>query len=134
MPGARIRGGEDNASPGPAIMAVDTLEGDRVVDRDGQSLGAIDDIVVDVERGIIAYAVMSCGGDRAAGEKLCAIPWSALTLDADRHCFVFDGARERLASAPAFGHDMWPAMADAAWAIGLHAWYGVPPYWAPERP
>ena len=33
---------------------------------------------------------MSSGGFLGMGEKLFAIPWPALTLDTDRHCFVID--------------------------------------------
>lgn len=116
----------------PAIVAADALEGDRVVDRDGEPLGAIDDVVVDMERGLIAYAVMSCGGIASPGERLFAVPWRALKPDAGGRCFVLDAVRERLACAPAFDREAWPAMGDAAWASGVHAYYGVPPYWAPR--
>jgi sporulation protein YlmC with PRC-barrel domain len=71
-------------------MAADTLEGDRVVNRQGEDLGDIHDIMIDVQRGCVAYAVMSRGGVPGIGDKLFAIPWHALTLDADRKCFVLD--------------------------------------------
>src|ERR1051325_12069608 len=89
--GARVVGGQDNTSgPGPEVMAADTLEGDRVVNREGDDLGSIQDIMIDVQRGSVAYAVMSCGGILGIGDKLFAVPWNALTLDADRKCFVLD--------------------------------------------
>lgn len=129
--GARIVGGEDNTSgPGPQVMAADTLEGDKVVNSRGEDLGTIEDIMVDVQRGRVAYAVMSCGGFLGLGDKLFAIPWSALTLDADRHCFVLDADRERFEKAPGFDKDHWPAMADNGWASGVHDFYGVRPYWS----
>jgi len=37
--------------------------------------------MLDPERGRIAYAVLSFGGFLGMGDKLFAIPWSALTLD-----------------------------------------------------
>lgn len=130
--GARVVGGEDNTSgPGPEIMAADTLQGDRVVNGRGEDLGTIQDIMLDVQRGTVAYAVMSCGGFLGMGDKLFAIPWNALTLDADRHCFVLDADRERFESAPGFDKDHWPSMADDRWAHAVHDFYGVRPYWSP---
>jgi sporulation protein YlmC with PRC-barrel domain len=128
---ARIVGGEDNASgPGPEVMAADTLEGDRVVSARGEELGAIEEIMIDVQRGTVAYAVMSCAGFLGLGEKLFAIPWHALTLDAERRCFVLDADRERFLRAPGFDKAHWPSMADDRWAAEVHDFYGVAPYWA----
>lgn len=129
--GARIVGGEANTSgPGPEVMAADTLEGDKVVNAKGEDLGTIEDIMIDVQRGRVAYAVMSCGGFAGLGEKLFAIPWSALTLDANRHCFVLDADRERFQKAPGFDKHHWPSMADDSWATQVHEFYGVRPYWS----
>lgn len=129
--GARVVGGEDNTSgPGPEIMAADTLEGDRVVNPQGEELGTISDIMIDVQRGCIAYAVMSCGGFLGVADKLFAVPWSALTLDADRKCFVLDAGRDRFENAPGFDKDHWPSMADSTWAGEVHDFYGVRPYWS----
>ncbi len=129
--GARIVGGQDNTSgPGPEIMAADTLEGDKVVNSRGEDLGTIEEIMIDVQRGRVAYAVMSCGGFLGMGDKLFAIPWGALTLDADRHCFVLDADKERFQNAPGFNKDHWPSMADNTWAMQVHDYYGVRPYWS----
>ena len=129
--GARIVGGEANTSgPGPEVMAADTLEGDKVVNAKGEDLGTIEDIMIDVQRGRVAYAVMSCGGFAGLGGKLFAIPWSALTLDANRHCFVLDADRERFEKAPGFDKHHWPSMADDSWATQVHEFYGVRPYWS----
>jgi len=129
--GARVVGGEDNTSgPGPEVMAADTLEGDRVVNREGDDLGSIQDIMIDVQRGSVAYAVMSCGGILGIGDKLFAVPWNALTLDADRKCFVLDATKESFERAPGFDKDHWPSMADQQWAGEVHDFYSVHPYWS----
>ncbi|MCO5396968.1 PRC-barrel domain-containing protein [Ralstonia soli] len=127
----RIIGRADVASsgPGPELMAADTLEGDRVVNLNGEDLGKITDIMLDVQRGRIAYAVMSVGGFLGIGDKLFAVPWSAMSLDIDRKCFVLDADKDRLESAPGFDKDHWPAMADSTWATSIHEYYGSRPYW-----
>ncbi|WP_019140405.1 PRC-barrel domain-containing protein [Noviherbaspirillum massiliense] len=122
---ARIRGGSVNLSgPGPEVMAASTLRGDKVVNLQGEALGEIEEIMLDVPSGTIAYAVLSFGGVMGIGNKLFAIPWEALTLDADRKCFVLDIDRERLKNAPGFDKDHWPSMADPDWEAQVQAYYG----------
>ncbi len=118
-----------NAGPGPYVMSADTLEGDKVVNADGEDLGDIKDIMIDVPSGRIAYAVLSFGGFLGMGNKLFAVPWHALTLDADNKCFVLDVPKGRLEQAPGFDKDHWPSMADTRWASEIHQFYDVPPYW-----
>lgn len=128
--GARIIGGVGNMSgPGPEVMAADTLEGDRVVNHLGEDLGKIRDIMIDVQSGRVAYAVLRSGGLLGMGDKLFAIPWAALTLDADRKCFVLNVEKQRLREAPGFDRDHWPAMADLQWAVSIYEYYGTRPYW-----
>lgn len=128
--GASVVGGHQNFSgPGPQVMAARTLEGDRVLNRHGEDLGEIQDIMLDVPGGRIAYAVLSFGGFLGIGDKLFAIPWSALTLDADRRCFVLDIVKEQLQDAPGFDKHHWPSMADPVWAAEVHSFYNRRPYW-----
>lgn len=128
--GARILGGQTNFSgPGPQVMAASTLRGDKVVNLHGENLGEIHDIMLDVPSGRIAYAVLSFGGVMGIGDKLFAIPWSALILDADRECFVLDIDRNELRNAPGFDKAHWPSMADPTWASEIHSFYHRQPYW-----
>jgi sporulation protein YlmC with PRC-barrel domain len=130
---ARILGGTqsywDNEGPGPRIMAADTLEGDDVVNAQGEDLGEIKEIMIDVPSGRVAYAVLSFGGMLGLGDKLFAIPWHALQLDPENHCFVLDVDKERLKNAPGFDKDHWPSMADQRWATDIHSYYDARPYW-----
>lgn len=128
--GARIIGGSPNFSgPGPQVMAADTLRGDSVFNTQGEKLGEIHDIMLDVPNGRIAYAVLAFGGVMGIGDKLFAIPWNALTLDADRRCFVLDIEKERLRNAPGFDKRHWPSMADPGWVGEVHSFYGSRGYW-----
>jgi hypothetical protein len=115
-------------------MSCATLAGDTVIDARGEDLGKLDHVMLDVPSGRIAYGVLARGGVFGIGERLFAIPWDALTLDAARKCFVLDVDRDRLERAPGFDRDHWPAMADQRWAERVHQHYGVPPYWAREVP
>jgi hypothetical protein len=110
-------------------MDAGTLIGDAVVNASGEDLGKIEAIMLDVQSGRIAYAVLSFGGFLGMGTKLFALPWSALTLDASEKHFILNVAKERLKTAPGFDKDQWPSMADVRWATELHGYYKVAPYW-----
>lgn len=113
------------------IIPSETLAGNAVVNRDDEELGTLAHIMLDVPGGRIAYAVLGCGGVFGIGERLHAVPWSALELDPERQCFVLDIERQRLDAAPRFDHEHWPTMADPRWATEVHQYYGVRPYWSP---
>lgn len=98
--GAAIVGLGVGVGPGPEVMAASTIDGDKVISSDGEHVGKIEAIMLDVRGGRIAYAVVSSGGFLGMGDTLHAIPWSALTLDTDDRCFVLDASAERIKSAP----------------------------------
>jgi len=119
----------DHGGPGPDVMGATTLAGDSVRNIAGEDLGKLEDIMLDVRRGRIAYAVLSFGGFLGMGNKLFAIPWSALTLDTVDECFILNVPKEQLKNAPGFDKDHWPSMADARWQSDINAYYGTRPYW-----
>lgn len=130
--GARITGNahiNDHSGPGPEVMSAGSLEAEKVVNPQGETLGEIEAIMLDVRGGRIAYAVLAVGGMLGIGEKFFAIPWRSLTLDTDNKQFILDVDRERLKNAPGFDKDHWPAMADRSWATQVHTYYGTPGYW-----
>jgi sporulation protein YlmC with PRC-barrel domain len=120
---------DDRSGPGPRLMTASTLEGDDVVNGAGENLGKIEEIMLDVPQGRIAYAVLSFGGFLNIGNRLFAIPWQALKLDPANHRFVLDVPRERLENAPGFDKGRWPDWADMTWAAGIHDYYQTRPYW-----
>src|SRR3954463_5459762 len=48
---------DDRSGPGPEIMAASDFEGEDVMNRQGETLGDIEEIMLDVRSGRIAYAV-----------------------------------------------------------------------------
>lgn len=131
--GAAIMGSGTGDGPGPNVMAADTLKGNKLFTSDREEIGKISEIMLDVRGGRIAYAVLSSGGFLGMGEKLYAIPWSALTLDTDEKCFRLNVTADRVKNAPAFDKDHWPAMADEQWGSTLHQYYNRQPYWLATR-
>jgi sporulation protein YlmC with PRC-barrel domain len=120
-PGPDVRHG-----PGPDLMGADTLVGNDVFNPKGEDLGDIKEIMLDMRSGKVGYAVLSFGGFLGMGDKLFAVPWSALTLDTKNKRFVLDVDNERLKKAPGFDKDNWPNMADQAWEKEIHS------HWQPS--
>jgi sporulation protein YlmC with PRC-barrel domain len=111
--------------PGPELMGADTLLGEDVYNAHNESLGDIKEIMLDMRSGKVAYAVLSFGGFLGMGEKLFAVPWSALQLDTNAKRFVLNISKDRLENAPGFDADRWPDMADATWAHQIDSFYGT---------
>ena len=118
----------DNRGPGPRLMGADTLIGNDVYNHKDEDLGDIKEIMLDMSSGQVAYAVLSFGSFLGMGEKLLAVPWSALTLDTINKRFILNVEKERLKSAPGFDKDDWPDMADQSWSQDIHAYYGTRPH------
>ena len=113
----------------PRVLAADTLTGDKVVNLQKEDLGKIEHLMIDLETGRVAYAVLSFGGFLGMGDKLFAIPWSALALDTVEKRFILNVDKELLKRATGFDQDNWPNMADQAWGATVFTYYGATPYW-----
>ncbi len=111
--------------PGPELMGADTLLGNDVYNQKNENLGDIKEIMLDMRSGKVSYAVLSYGGFLGLGEKLFAVPWSALKLDTQHKRFVLNMEKNSLKDAPGFDKDSWPDMADMAWAKRIHDYYGT---------
>ncbi|HEX7362020.1 MAG TPA: PRC-barrel domain-containing protein [Bryobacteraceae bacterium] len=111
------------------VLAASTLAGDSVKNSAGEDLGKVDEIMIDIPTGRVAYAVLSFGGFLRMGNKLFAVPWDALKVDQDRKCFVFEADKTQFENAPGFDKDNWPDMADRTWGRRIYDYYGTRPYW-----
>lgn len=110
-------------------LSASTIIGDAVENSSGEHLGKIEELMIDVEQGRIAYAVLSFGGFMGLGDKLFAIPWNALRINTQEHKFVLEADKNTLEAAPGFDKDNWPDMADPSWGSDIHRYYGQQPYW-----
>ena len=113
----------------PKVLSADTLKNERVVNAAGENLGTIQDYMIDLDSGRIAYCVLSFGGFLGMGDKLFAVPWQAMSLDTVEHRFILDVPKERLKDAPGFDKDNWPGTGDRDFESEVYSYYGVTPYW-----
>ncbi len=113
----------------PRVLSASTLKDEKVVNAAGEDLGKIEDYMIDLNKGRIAYCVLSFGGFLGMGDKLFAVPWSALTLDTENECFILNVEKERLKTAPGFDKDNWPDLTNAEFGTRVYSFYNVTPDW-----
>lgn len=113
----------------PRVLSAGTLMDNAVKNPKGEDLGEIEEFMIDLNSGRIAYAVLSFGGFLGIGDKLFAIPWEALTVDTEDESFVLNVDKETLEEAPGFDKDDWPASGEHEWLVEVYEFYGYRPYW-----
>jgi sporulation protein YlmC with PRC-barrel domain len=114
------------------FLSASAIKGDKVVNTKKEDLGKIEELMIDVQEGRIAYAVLSFGGFLGLGSKLFAIPWQALSPMPDEHLFVLDISKETLEKAEGFDKDHWP-VTNREWLATMYSFYGYEPYWQTRR-
>jgi len=107
------------------VLSASTLIGGEVTNHQGEDLGHIKELMIDVNTGQLAYAVVSYGGVMGFRDKLFAVPWSALRLNPQEKMFLLDVSKKRLEEAPGFDKDHWPDMADNHWSDAIDRYYGI---------
>ena len=113
------------SGPGPRLMSVDSLEDNKVYNHQNESLGEVEEIMINMTDGKVEYAVVEFGGFLGMGTKYFAVPWQALQLDTNEECFRLNVSKETLEGAEGFDKDNWPNMADPAFAARTRAVYGL---------
>lgn len=95
-------------------LSAKTLVGESIHNTQDEKLGDLVDIAFEMPSGQAVCAALSVGGALGVGEKLFAVPWSALRFDIehDRHVLL-DASPDRLKTAAGFDKDNWPDEADA---------------------
>ena len=119
----------------PPILPATKMIGSRIVNPAGEQLGSLKELVIDLEDGRIAYAVLAFGGFIGLGDKLFAIPWEALMFNTNDQTFVLNVEKEVLQEAPGFDKERWPdnAQYEAGWLSDIYEYYGYSPYWVPDK-
>jgi sporulation protein YlmC with PRC-barrel domain len=111
------------------VLSASSLKGDKVVNQQGEDLGKIEELMIDLDRGRIAFAVLSFGGFLGMGDKLFAIPWQAFAVDPAQKRLILNTKKELLEKATGFDKSDWPNMANPTWGSSVYGYYGYKPYW-----
>jgi sporulation protein YlmC with PRC-barrel domain len=82
-----------------------------IVDRSGDHVGEIRDVVVNLNNGEVHYTVLSFDDQRMPG-RLAALPFGVLEPAYGRDALMLNMSPEQVAQAPSFSEDRWPDLAD----------------------
>jgi sporulation protein YlmC with PRC-barrel domain len=128
--------GASITAEGPRINAFMTKKiiGSKVINLKGETLGKIDDLVVDIDTGRIVYAVLDSGGFLGIGEKLFPVPWGSLAALPSEGIFFLNQSKEQMAKAPSFNRKNLPNMGDVRWGADVFKYYGAPSGYAQWGP
>ena len=117
-----------NAIERPVVAPADELRRADLRNPAGERMGSISELVVDPHSGRVAYGIVEQGGLFGIGADRYPVPWSLFRPADGGEGLVLDVSRDQLAGAPQFtGSDL--DMSDRQWAMALHTYYGVVPYW-----
>ncbi len=101
------------------------IKGSRVVNIKEENLGKIEEVMIDSERGRIAYVVLSFGGMLGMGNKLFAIPWESLEYNRGDYILKLD--KSVLEKAEGLDEEAWTLTRDELASVFKRC--GIQPYW-----
>ena len=117
------------ARTSPIVKTNKEVIGRKVINPQGDNLGKVEEVMVDAIPGRVAYAVLSFGGFLGVGDKLFAVPWTALEWNPERQAFVINADKRFLENAPGFDKSNWPDMSDTTLRTSIYSYYKAQPYW-----
>ena len=113
---------------------MDKIIGSKVINLKGETLGKIEDLVVDIDTGRILYAILDFGGFLGIGSKLFPVPWESLAALPSEGIFFLNQSKEGIEKAPAFEKKNLPDMGDMRWGANVFKYYGAPSGYAQGGP
>ena len=72
------------------LIAADQVEGTSIYNAKGESLGSVEDVMIDKVSGKIAYAIAGFGGFLGIGNRHYPLPWDKLKYDTRMGGYVVD--------------------------------------------
>ncbi len=110
------------------LIASEKVTGTAVYNQAGETLGSVDDIMIDKASGHAIYAVMAFGGFLGMGEKHHPLPWATLKYDSQKAGYVVNLDKKMLEGAPSYDRG-----SDFEWTPDygrkVDSYYNVPTYW-----
>jgi sporulation protein YlmC with PRC-barrel domain len=110
-------------------LSASSLIGDDVVNQQGEKLGSVKDIMIDLERGAISYTVLETGEFLGMGGKYFAVPFNAYKVDGNNKRLILNASKEQFKNDEGFEKNNWPDFSSQAFGERTHRNFGTTPYW-----
>jgi hypothetical protein len=111
------------------LIAADKVQGTEVYNSNGETLGTIENVMIDKPTGRVTYAVMSFGGILGMGKDRRPLPWGMLRYDTQLGGYVVGIDENKLKGAPAYEDSPDFNWNDEEWGRRMHEYYQVAPTW-----
>jgi sporulation protein YlmC with PRC-barrel domain len=109
------------------VKCTDIL-GFKVHNLKNEPLAKLDNVVIDVREGAMAYGLVGYGGLLGMGEKTAAIPWASFTLQRDNSIAKLDATEEALQRAE-LNNGQLGNLTRPQFARQVHTVFTQKPYW-----
>jgi len=103
------------------------VRGRKVLDRDGEDVGRVDDLLIDDDEQKVRFLLVAHGGFLGIGDTKSYIPVDAVTRITEDEVHI-DQAREHVAGAPKYDPDV---VVEPDYYSGIYGYYGYMPFWGP---
>ncbi|MBF0205099.1 MAG: PRC-barrel domain-containing protein [Desulfamplus sp.] len=108
-----------------------TFIGMEVENPQGESLGEVEDIMID-STGNVRYAAVSYGGFMGIGERMYAVPMDAFSFKRDKDMFydndvtlILNVTQKQLKNEKGFDKKNWPNLEDENYRNDLDTHYNI---------
>ncbi|MFO7577588.1 MAG: PRC-barrel domain-containing protein [Pelovirga sp.] len=126
------------------LLLSDNLIGTEIQNQQGEKIGEIDSVLVDVENGQVGFVTMTSGGVLGVGAEKYIVPFNALqkkmpqgeqALAGERQdrqvVFTLNKQKDQLKKVPE--GNIEEALTQEGQSRGIHEHYGVSPYWEEDQ-
>lgn len=113
-----------------ARLTATSIIGDGIENPEGEELGKIDNLMINLQNNHIEYVVIEFGSFLGLGGKLFAVPFRELRLDPEKRIFILNRDKEYLKQSPGFDKSHWPNTNDHSYFDNVTMYYGsyLPPF------
>ncbi len=119
---------------GPEFRFADQVSGAEVSTSNDDTIGEIDEVVLDWEHGRVAYVVIAQGGFLGIGTRWLPVPLSALRWEPEAKRFVLTGSKSGLEQRKALDASRTPRRVRYADLAKLYGQWKATPYWQDDAP
>ena len=106
------------------IFSYKNFKGLSVKNKEGDTLGDVHDVVMDLKSGQIAYLVLASGGFLGIGEKYLPVPYESLEYNPKSDSFLMDVPKDKFKNAPHIDMKSWPNRPDNRYVEDVYSYYG----------
>lgn len=104
----------------------DDVRGRSVVDRHGEDIGEVDELIIDPDERRVRFVQVAAGGFLGLGEEKRLVPIDAVASVND--VVRIEKDRAHVAGAPGYDPDL---IQEPNYYEGVYGYYGYTPFWMP---